>query len=252
MVFHTKIRYYSSMYMAKDARVALSSHATKLRAESTARFFKTGKGEYSFGDKFIGVTVPDTRKVARQFASLSFGEVDKLLRSKVHEERLLALIILVNQFKRGDERAQQSVYKFYSTHFSAVNNWDLVDTSAPYILGEYMRLHPKERKVLQRLVQSPVLWERRIAVLATLAFIRKGSSAEIFSIAKLLFNDTHDLIHKAVGWMLREVDRCISREELRTFLDEYAGVLPRTALRYALEHFDGREREHYMKKRAQV
>lgn len=214
---------------------ALKKLGTKEKAASSAWFFKTDKGQYGYGDMFIGVTVPEQRKVARAFRELPLAEAAKLLESKVHEHRLTALLILVGQYKRGDETARAKIVKRYLAHTKRVNNWDLVDTSAPNIVGRY--LLDKDRRVLYKLAKSKNLWERRIAIVATLAFIGNGESADTFAIAELLLADTHDLIHKATGWMLREVGKRVSRLALARFIKVHKADMPRTTLRYATEHF---------------
>lgn len=231
---------------ATAAKKLLRKASNPERAGILQRFFKTGKGQYGFGDKFIGVTVPGTRLIAKTFKTLPQDEVAILLSSKIHEERLLALLILVAQFEAGDQKIKKEIYSFYLSHTRNINNWDLVDLSAREIVGEYIRVNPKELKTLGRLAKSTSLWERRIAIIATYAFIRAKESSVTFTIAELLLNDREDLMHKAVGWMLREVGKRVSRDEERAFLNKHAKTMPRTALRYALEHFDKDEREYYM------
>lgn len=219
---------------------------TKEKAKTFAWFFKTGKGQYGYGDVFVGVTVPEERMVAKKNCDLPLDEIEKLLLSRVHECRLTALLILVEQYARAGERARAGLVKFYLAHTKRINNWDLVDLSAPQILGDY--LLTRDRNVLYKLVGSKSLWERRIAIVATFAFIRSGESPDTFALAKRLFSDSHDLIHKAVGWMLREVGKRVSREELTRFLKEYKTQMPRTTLRYAVEHYSSREREAFLAK----
>jgi 3-methyladenine DNA glycosylase AlkD len=243
-------RYDGLMQHVDTAKRALRALATPERALGAERFFKTQKGEYGYGDVFIGVTVPDTRKVARQSIALPLGEIKKLLLSAIHEDRLLGLIILVQQFKKGDRKVQKQIFDLYLKMRGRVNNWDLVDVSAPQIIGQYCLQYGGGMEILTSLASSKVLWQRRMAIVATLAFIRAGSSKECFAIAQHLLDDQHDLIHKAVGWMLREVGKNIGRAEERKFLDSYVQDMPRTALRYALEHFDPQERSVYMKKHA--
>ncbi len=218
---------------------ALKKHGTKTKARSSSWFFKTGKGQYGYGDVFIGVTVPEQRKVAKHFKDLPLPEIKKLLLSKYHECRLTALIILVAQFNAGDEKTREKIAKFYLVNAKRVNNWDLVDSSAPYILGQYL-LH-KDRSVLYKLVKSKNLWERRIAILATFWFIREGDFKDALAIGETLLSDTEDLMHKATGWMLREVGKR-SRPTLVRFLNAHKATMPRTALRYAIEHFPKNER----------
>jgi 3-methyladenine DNA glycosylase AlkD len=225
-------------------RDELRSAADPVKAEVLARFFKTGPGEYGEGDRFIGVIVPKIRKIAKVHLQAASGEVLKLLRSPYHEERLTALLILVGQYRRGDATQKKSIYEFYLANASRINNWDLVDLSAPHIVGA--QLYTKNASVLTRLARSEYLWERRIAMLSTHYFIRQGESSEALRIAELLLHDPHDLIHKAVGWMLREVGKRCSREVECRFLDQYADDMPRTMLRYAIEHFPETLRQRYM------
>lgn len=214
------------------------------RAKNSAWFFKTGKGEYAEGDRFWGITVPQQRTIARQFPDLPLSELAVLLGSPIHEQRLTALFILVRQFERSEENGRRELAEFYLRHLSAVNNWDLVDSSAPYILGPYLRDKPKDR--LYALVRSPIIWERRVAVLSTYAYIRDGDFSDTLRMAEILLPDRHNLIHKAVGWMLREIgkrDAAVSRR----FLDSYAPEMPRTMLRYAIERFPDQVRSRYLR-----
>lgn len=220
---------------------ALASPPT---AKISQSFFKTGLGEYGEGDRFIGIRVPVLRSLAREFGGISLAELLKLLRSPIHEERLLALVILVNQFARADAAGQGRIYRLYLKHAKFINNWDLVDTSAPQIVGGYLEARP--RAVLFRLARSEMLWERRIAVLATFHFIRRGDFAVTLRLAKMLLRDPHDLMHKAVGWMLREIGKR-DAAVLREFLQQHAGQMPRTMLRYAIEKFPARERQRYLR-----
>ena len=174
-------------------------------ARDLAIFFKTGKGEYGEGDEFCGITVPVLRKIAKRYLHLRLADVKKLLGSRVHEHRFAALEILVFQYEAGDEGAKKKVFDFYLKHTRYINNWDLVDTSAPYIVGDYLATRP--RKVLYQLAKSSNIWERRIAIVATLAFIRNGDLKDTFGIAAVLLKDKHDLMHKAIGWMLREAGK---------------------------------------------
>jgi 3-methyladenine DNA glycosylase AlkD len=222
---------------------ALKKLGSKEKAEHSARFFKTGKGQYGEGDVFLGVTVPEQRRLAKMYGGLSFAELKKLLESKIHECRLTALIILVEQYKRAKEKGRSSIAKFYLAHTKRINNWDLVDASASHILGTHL-LHGA-RDTLYKLARSKNMWERRIAIVATHAFIRKDDFADTLNLSGLLFRDQEDLMHKAVGWMLREVGKR-SRSTLASFLKEHAPEMPRTALRYALEHFSPDERKKFM------
>jgi 3-methyladenine DNA glycosylase AlkD len=234
------------MLVAEQAQAALREIAQPERVPSTERFFKAYPGGYSEGDKFLCCTVPATRMVAKRFYDLPLTELDKLIASPWHDDRLLALIILVRQYATGDQQTQRAVYDFYMNHTANVNNWDLVDTSAAYIVGPYLENRSEKLRVLQKLAASTVLWERRIAMLATFDYIKKGRADEAFIIAEQLLHDQHDLIQKAVGWMLREIGKRVDREPLILFLDRYAAVMPRTTLRYAIEHLPAEQRAHYM------
>lgn len=230
---------------AKQVKLALKKLSSAKKAKASAWFFKTGSGQYGEGDKFIGVTVPEQRKIAKQFSSLPLQEIEKLLNSRIHEERLVGLLILVSQFQAADEKTKRQIYNFYLKNIRRVNNWDLVDSSASYIVGSY--LLDKPRTVLYKLAKSKNLWERRVAIIATLAFIVKGKSRDTLKIATLLLNDKEDLIQKAVGWMLREVGKRLSCEELENFLKKHYKLMPRTMLRYSIEHFPSDIRQKYLK-----
>jgi 3-methyladenine DNA glycosylase AlkD len=205
-----------------------------------AKFFKTGKGEYGEGDRFIGITVPALREIARQHVTLGFGDLERLLASPIHEFRSAALEILVVQYKRADEAQRERIVAFYLRQTAGMNNWDLVDAAAPYILGEHLKT--RSRRVLHRLARSKDIWERRIAIVATLALIRGGEVKEAHLIAERLLGDEHDLIHKAVGWALRESGK-ISPEALLRFLKRHYRQIPRTTLRYAIERFPAAQRK---------
>ncbi|MGE3404230.1 MAG: DNA alkylation repair protein [Vicinamibacterales bacterium] len=238
-----------SALLASSVRTALRHHADTTRARAVARFFKCGPGEYGEGDRFIGVTVPAQRRVARQFRDLPLPEVDALLQSPVHEERLTALLILVDQFRRR-EAQRERIVRLYLRRLRFVNNWDLVDSSAPQILGAW--LLDKPRGQLDRLARSKNVWRRRVAMVATLQFIVKGESADAIRIATLLLKDEHDLIHKATGWMLREVGKRAGEDALRAFLRRHAATMPRTMLRYAIERFPPAERARWLAARVQA
>lgn len=204
------------------------------RAEVFVSFFKTGKGEYGEGDKFLGLTVPKCRGIACKYKNLSLKEVEKLLHSEIHEERLIALLILVEQFTKGDGAKRKDIFELYFKNTAYINNWDLVDLSCYKIVGVY--LFDKPRDILFTLAKSKNIWERRIAIISTFWFIKHNQLDETIKISKLLLLDSHDLIHKAVGWMLRELGKR-SQKELENFLKENYKVLPRTTLRYAIERF---------------
>jgi 3-methyladenine DNA glycosylase AlkD len=207
-------------------------------------WFKTGKGEYAEGDKFIGVRVPAQRAIAGKYRRLELSEIEKLLESRIHEHRFTGLLILVARYEAGDEPTRRRVFNFYLGHTRCVNNWDLVDVSAPSIVGEHLVLRP--RRVLYRLAKSSELWERRIAMVATSAFIDRGDLKDAFAIAARLLADRHDLIHKATGWMLREAGKQ-SRPQLMRFLKHYYLQIPRTTLRYAVEHLPEIQRKRVLK-----
>jgi 3-methyladenine DNA glycosylase AlkD len=240
---------HSTLQTAAAARKALRAYADREKAKVLQGFFKTGLGEYGFGDKFIGVVVPDTRRVAREFAQLSRRELTTLLRSEIHEERLLALIILEQQFSNGDAKTRETIYKYYLRERRSVNNWDLVDASAANIVGAYLFEHGADRAMLYQLAESKKLWDRRIAMVATHYFIRKHDFTDVMRIAELLLKDTEDLMHKATGWMLREAGK---RDVvvLKEFLEHHAAHMPRTMLRYAIERFPDTERKHYLARRS--
>lgn len=228
---------------AGDVKTELRRFIDPKAAEFAQRFFKTYDGGYAAGDKFLGLRVPLIRQVAKKYKDLPLDEVEKLLASPVHEDRQTGLIIITDRAKKASPAGRKELYDFYLSHLSSVNNWDLVDLSCPWLIGEH--LIDKKRAVLYRLARSKSLWEKRIAMVSTLNLIRAGQLDDTFAIAEILMDDPHDLIHKAVGWMLR----CAGdkdRGALLKFLDEYAGVMPRTALRYALEHLMPKQKTHYM------
>ncbi len=216
-----------------------------LRAEFLLGFFKTGKGQYGEGDEFLGINVPKQRIIARKYTDLSLSDVQTLLKNKIHEFRLVALFILVIKYKKASEKEKKEIVDFYLKNTKRVNNWDLVDSSAGYILGEY--LGDRDKSILYKLARSENIWEKRIAIIATQGFIRRNQYDDTLKIAEILLNDQHDLIHKAAGWMLREVGNRDLQSELR-FLDKHYQKMPRTMLRYAIEKFPKPQREFYMKK----
>jgi 3-methyladenine DNA glycosylase AlkD len=227
-------------------KAALAAAANPAKAAVLQRFFKTGPGEYGEGDVFLGLTVPQQRRIARQFAALPRVEVIRLLRSREHEHRLAALLIWARQFERGTAAERGAICEAYLENKAWVNNWDLVDLSAPSLLGAW--LLGRSRRQLHRLARSHLLWERRIAIVATLTFIRHGEFADTFAIADRLLGDAEDLIHKACGWMLREVGKR-DRAALESFLRPRCAVMPRTMLRYAIERFPEPLRRLYLEGR---
>ncbi len=228
----------------------LKSLGDATAAEFAHRFFKTAPGEYGEGDRFLGIRVPVLRRMVgglARDAQASATEVAlPLLKSAWHEARALALMLLVKAFERGDEATRQRIYAFYLKNIRFINNWDLVDISAPHIVGAWLADKARERVVLTRLAKSTSLWERRIAIIATLHFIRRGEAREALRIARILLKDEEDLIHKAVGWMLREVGKHVGQEVEEEFLKRHYKNMPRTMLRYAIERFPEGKRQHYL------
>lgn len=216
------------------------------KAEFYPQFFQAFPGGYGEGDQFLGVVVPEQRKLARKFRQLPRTEIRRLLSSKWHECRQTGLLILVDQFQRAQEsKDREDAVQFYLDNLTGVNNWDLVDCSAHKILGQWLLEHPRRRKILTELARSKVMWEQRISIIATLPLIQSGQFDEILRLAKKFLKHKHDLMHKAVGWMLREMGKQ-QIEMLRGFLDEHAPNMPRTMLRYAIEKMTPSERQHWM------
>ena len=235
---------HNELSKADAIRIELRALIDPEKAVILPRFFKTGPGQYGEGDRFHGVVVPKVRKVALAHTDASEADILALLQSEFHEERMVALLILIAQYRLGDAERKEAIFQLYLAHTEHINNWDLVDLSAPQIVGAH--LHGRSTALLTRLSSSQNLWERRISIIATQYFIRRGNCRETFRIAKRLLKDRHDLIHKAVGWMLRETGKYGSPEEERSFLDQHAAVMPRTMLRYAIEHFPENLRQHYL------
>jgi len=227
------------------ARDEIRALANKEIAKHSLRFFKTAKGEYGHGDIFLGVRTPQIRLIAKKHIGISTTEMKTLIKSKYHEERLLGLIILVNKYSKAkDEKSKNQLYKIYVSSFKYVNNWDLVDVTCPHIIGKH--LMDNDRSILYSWAKSDDLWTKRIAIVSTHWFIRKNDLDDTFKIAEMLLNDEHDLIHKAVGWMLREAGkRDLEKEE--TFLKKYYKNMPRTMLRYSIEKFPEPKRQKYLK-----
>jgi 3-methyladenine DNA glycosylase AlkD len=227
----------------KEIREKIKAEKNPEQAVILKRFFKTGKGEYGEGDLFYGIKVPVQRKIAMQFKDLGFHDLGVLISSEIHEERLIAAFILVGQFKKGNEQLRKSIFDFYLAHRKGINNWDLVDLSAPNIIGEY--LLDKKKDLLYKFARSKKLWERRISILSTFTFIRRGLFEDTLAISKILLYDDHDLIHKAVGWMLREIGKRDLKAEEK-FLIQHYKTMPRTMLRYAIEKFPEIKRKTYL------
>lgn len=231
--------------IAKQIEKELDALSTPEKKEFLPYFFKTGKGQYGEGDKFLGVVVPDTRKVAKKYKDIPYKEITKLLDSEYHECRLCGLLILVERFKKAKEADRKEIYEFYLSNTQCINNWDLVDLSAKDIVGEY--LVDKDRSVLYQLAESPLLWDQRIAVISTYAFIRRNDHKDILALSEKFLDHKHDLMHKATGWMLREAGKR-DKLVLTGFLDKHYKKMPRTMLRYSIEKLTPEERAHYMKK----
>ncbi|MBW2251739.1 MAG: DNA alkylation repair protein [Deltaproteobacteria bacterium] len=229
---------------AKEIQIKLQELGNIDKAKKHQIFFKTGPGEYGEGDVFVGVTVPELRKLAKEYKTITLKEVKHLLRSPIHEERLLSLFLLIHRYSKGDEPDKKRIYELYLKNTKFINNWDLVDSSAGHIVGAF--LSDKSKKPLYDLVKSDNLWERRISIISTFYFIKRNQFSDTLKISKILLSDKEDLIHKAVGWMLREVGkRDISVEEI--FLKKHYKNMPRTMLRYAIEKFPESKRQRYLK-----
>lgn len=244
--------------MSSDVKLLkkeLSGLKNPEKAKLCQRFFKTGKGEYGEGDKFLGITVPVQKVVAKKYPNLFFDDLQFLLNSKIHEYRMVSLFIMITKYKKSqpkadqplvdDEKDKEKIVKFYLKNAKNINNWDLIDLSAPTILGDWFL--EKEKSILYNFAKSDNLWKKRISIMATFGFIRKNKFEDSLKIAEILLFDTHDLIHKAVGWMLREIgNRDLKVEE--KFLEKYYKTMPRTCLRYAIEKFPEEKRKMYLKK----
>ena len=232
----------------RQLRTQLRALANPEKAKTSAWFFKTGPGEYAESDKFIGITVPELRKIARSANQSTCEDALALLTSPIHEERLLALYLLIQHFEQGSPEVQRQVYMDYLAHTKYINNWDLVDSSAYHIVGSFLAKQSATtiRKTLLKLAHSPILWERRIAMVATFQWIKQGQAEYTLLIAKTLLTDRNDLIQKAVGWRLREVGKRCGEETLEKFLAEHRLYMGRTALRYAIEHFPKEVRTSYL------
>jgi 3-methyladenine DNA glycosylase AlkD len=213
------------------------------KAKNLSRYFQTGKGQYGEGDVFLGIPVPEQRRIAKRYLNLPLDDIQELLSSEIHEHRLTALLILVSKYGKADNPGKEEIFNFYLKNTENINNWDLVDLTAPKIVGDY--LFNKDSSILFKLAKSNNLWERRIAVLATFRFIDNNNFEDALSIAKLLLHDKHDLIHKAVGWMLREIGKR-DQEIEEQFLSKHHTQMPRTMLRYAIEKFEENKRKFYL------
>ncbi len=232
---------------AKNISQSLRVYATKERKKINERFFKTGKGQYSAHDKFLGIKNPDVRVVAKKFAMIALDDVQILLKSPYNEDRLCALIILVNKFALSSEKDQREIYDFYMVNIDYINNWNLVDLSAPRIVGEYIFKNQKEKKVLNQLCQSQSQWQRRICMISTWSFIKRNEFDLTLYFAESFLTDHEDLMHKVVGWMLREVWKR-NPEVCEKFIKRHYKKIPRTTLRYAIERMPEKKRLQYLKK----
>ncbi|MBI5626395.1 MAG: DNA alkylation repair protein [Nitrosomonadales bacterium] len=221
----------------------LRNLADPVRAEHSVRYFKTGPGEYGEGDRFLGIRVPDIRTQVKKSEAISLEDIQMLLVSAFHEERLFALLLLVRKFAKGDEKEKTAIYNLYLNNTHRINNWDLVDSSASYIVGGY--LESRDKQILYKLAKSASVWERRIAVISTFHFIGKNQFDDALKLAMQFLNDEEDLIHKAVGWMLREIGKRNVAVE-KAFLQAHYKKMPRTMLRYAIEKFPEQERKKYL------
>jgi len=248
---------------AADVEQELEAFSHPDKKDVYQRFFKTGPGEYGEGDVFIGCTMPEQRAIAKRYEFLPFSELKKLLTSKIHEHRMTGLLILTYQYvdaeKKGKnskeekaffEKKKEEIYRFYMKNLAAVNNWDLVDVTVPRIVGNHLYHYQEKKKIIYALVKSKRLWERRVAILATFPFIRKDSFEDILILCELLLDDEHDLMHKACGWMLREVGKRGAKGEraLKGFLERHVKEMPRTMLRYAIERFPKEKRKAWLRK----
>ncbi len=233
----------------QELKKDLEKESNEKKANIHSRFFKTGKGEYGEGSIFLGITVPILRKIAKKYQDLSLEDLQVLLDDKIHTYRFVAIIILVEDYKKADRNKKKEIYEFYLKNSKNINNWDLVDVSASHIVGEHLYNQPRivAKKKLQHLALSEDLWERRIAIISTFYFIRQNRLGETYGISKMLLKDKHDLIHKACGWMLRELGKR-NQKVLERFLDTYVHEMPRTMLRYSIEMFEEEKRKYYLNK----
>ena len=231
---------------AKDVKDALAKHGNVDDAVFLQRFFKTGPGQYSEGDQFIGVRVPAMRRISKEFKDIPLAEVQKLLDSPIHEHRLAAVVILSYKYPKANEGDKQAIYDLYirNVYKGQINNWDIVDVTAPGVVGVHLEKRPRDE--LYKLARSNDLWQKRVAIISTLRFLQKGDPSTSLDMAEILLHDEHDLIHKAVGWTLREVGKRVDEQLLTGFLDKHAHDMPRTALRYSIERLSPEQKARYM------
>ena len=233
--------------MLNDLKKELNNLANKEKAKQCLRFFKTGKGEYGEGDRFLGISGPDQRNLAKKYRDISFTDLQKIIASPFHEYRQTSFLILVYKYQfTKEEKQKKKIYDFYIRNHKYANNWDIVDISTPHVVGNYLYEYSSQKDILYKYAKSKNMWERRIAILATFSFIRNNSYTDTLRIATMLLNDKQDLIHKAVGWMLREVGKRDLKIEEK-FLKKYYRMMPRTTLRYAIERFEEAKRKKYLK-----
>jgi 3-methyladenine DNA glycosylase AlkD len=236
------------MNTLREIKNELKSISNPKQAKLLSGFFKTGKGEYGEGDIFYGIKVPVVRNIIKKYSTkINISDTEKLLHSKIHEERLCALLILVDKFenKKATESEKSEIFKTYLANTNWINNWDLVDLSAPRIFGNYLYNHSEKQELFEKLAKSDLLWERRISILGTFYFIKNKDFHHTLNVSELLLKDKQDLMHKAVGWMLREIGKKDSKVE-KTFLKKYYKQMPRTMLRYAIERFPEKKRKEYL------
>ncbi len=231
--------------MNEEVLSQLQKYIDKKKRDFYPSYFQAQDGGYGEGDQFLGVSVPNCRKVAKKYKDITIDQLEKILRSPWHEMRLTALLILVSKFEVAEPKEQEIIYEFYLEHIHFINNWDLVDTVAYKIMGEYVQTHPE--KILYKFALSKDIWEKRTAMVATLAYIKRGELKETYKVAELLLHDSHDLVQKAVGWILKEAGE-VDHEKLAKFLNKKAGSMPKTSLRAAIENFPEKERKAYLDK----
>jgi 3-methyladenine DNA glycosylase AlkD len=225
---------------------SLAAVATPQRAQINAWFFKTAPGDYGAGDVFVGITMPEIRRIAKLFSDLPLADTARLLHAKEHEYRMAALLILIHKYNAGDEALKKRIFEIYLGSTKYINNWDLVDATAEHIVGAWLGDRRAKMPTLTKLARSQSLWERRIAILATFYYLKRGSCAETLAVAEMLLHDEHDLIHKAVGWLLREVGKRCGEKFEEAFLKRHYKIMPRTMLRYAIERFPEIKRQKYL------
>jgi 3-methyladenine DNA glycosylase AlkD len=235
---------------AAQVKAELAKHGNADDAVFLQRFFKTGPGQYGEGDQFIGVRVPAMRRISKEFKDLPLTEVQKLLDSPIHEHRLAAVVILSYKYPKTSEDDKRAIYDLYikNVYEGRINNWDIVDVTAPHIIGAHLEKRPRDE--LYKLARSNDIWQKRVAIISTFRFIKKGDPSTSLDMAEILLHDKHDLIHKAVGWVLREVGKSVDEKLLTDFLDRHAHDMPRMALRYSLEKLTPEQKTHYMKLKA--